>query len=58
MTDTKHASLTEALAAFHADLPKVGKNSINPHFKSKYASLEDVTSAVLPALGRHGIDVK
>lgn len=51
----KHESLTEALAAFQADLPKVGKNSTNPHFKSKYASLEDITEVVLPALAKHGL---
>lgn len=51
----EHKSLTEALAAFQAELPKVGKNSTNPHFKSKYASLEDITEVVLPALAKHGL---
>lgn len=51
----KHESLIEALAAFQAELPKVGKNSTNPHFRSKYASLEDITEVVLPALARHGL---
>ncbi|GGD33317.1 hypothetical protein GCM10010915_12120 [Microbacterium faecale] len=51
----KHESIAAALAAFQADLPKVGKNSTNPHFKSKYASLEDITAAVLPALGKVGL---
>ena len=52
---SKHESLQAALAAFQADLPKVGKNSVNPHFKSKFASLEDITEVVLPALGAQGL---
>ena len=55
MAATKHENLTAALAAFHTDLPKVGKNKINPHFKSKYAGLDDIAEAVLPALGKHGL---
>lgn len=51
----EHKTLTAALAAFQADLPKVGKNSTNPHFRSKYASLEDITEVVLPALAKHGL---
>lgn len=51
----KHESLTEALAAFQAELPKVAKNSVNPHFKSRYASLEDLSHVVLPLLGKHGL---
>ena len=50
-----HKSIVEALAAFHADLPKVAKTSVNTHFKNKYASLEDITNVVLPALGKHGL---
>lgn len=52
---SKHESLTAALAAFQAELPKVHKGSINPHFKSKFASLEDMTAVVLPLLGEHGL---
>ena len=53
----KHETLTAALAAFQADLPKIGKGSINPHFKSRYADLADVNGAVLPALAAQGIAV-
>lgn len=51
----KHPNLAAALAAFQADLPHVGKGSINPHFKSKYADLADVVSAVLPKLAAQGL---
>ncbi|MGW9587465.1 ERF family protein [Microbacterium sp. NPDC055455] len=49
------SELAKALAAFHADLPKVGKGSTNPAFKSKYADLADIVSVVLPALAKNGL---
>lgn len=52
---TEHKTLAEALAAFQADLPKIKKSSTNPHFHSKYASLEDISNVVLPALAKHGM---
>lgn len=51
----EHKSLTAALSAFQADLPKVGKGSTNPAFKSKYADLADVVAVVLPALAQQGL---
>lgn len=51
----EHKSLTEALAAFQADLPDVSKGSTNPAFNSKYADLADVVKAVLPKLAEHGL---
>ena len=51
----EHKGLTAALAAFQADLPKVGKGSVNPAFKSKYADLADVVAVVLPALAKQGL---
>ena len=47
--------LARALAAFHADLPEVGKGSINPAFKSKYADLADIVKVVLPKLAKQGL---
>jgi len=52
---TEHTNLASALAAFHADLPKVGKGSTNPAFKSKYADLADIVAVVLPALAKQGL---
>jgi hypothetical protein len=52
---TDHKTLTEALVAFHTELPKVGKGSTNPAFKSKYADLADIVSVVLPALAKQGL---
>lgn len=47
--------LAKALAAFHADLPEVGKGSINPAFHSRYADLADIVKVVLPALAAQGL---
>ena len=55
MVDKKHATITAALAAFQSDLPKVGKGSTNPAFKSKYADLADIVAVVLPKLAEHGL---
>jgi len=49
------ASLRSALAAFQAELPRVAKGSVNDHFRSKYADLDDVTSVVVPLLAKHGL---
>ena len=53
-TTTKKKTLVEALAAFQADLPDVKFDKVNPAFKSKYATLEAVTKAVLPKLAENG----
>ena len=50
-----HKTLTEALVAFQSELPDVSKGGTNPAFKSKYATLPDVTKAVFPVLTRHGL---
>lgn len=52
---TDHKTLTEALVAFQAELPDVSKGGTNPAFKSKYATLPDVTKAVFPVLAKHGL---
>jgi hypothetical protein len=49
------SQLAKALTAFHTELPKVGKGSTNPAFKSRYADLADIVSVVLPALAKQGL---
>lgn len=53
MTESK--TLTEALAAFQSELPSVAKNGENPHFRSQFATLEDISAKVLPLLAKHGL---
>ena len=50
-----HKTLTEALVAFQAELPDVSKGGTNPAFKSKYATLPDITKAVFPLTTKHGL---
>lgn len=51
---TRGKTLAEALALFQAELPQVDLDSVNPHFKSKFASLANITKKVLPELSKHG----
>jgi hypothetical protein len=59
MTEVK--DLAGALAAVQAELPRVGKGntaqvrSDKGNYSYKYADLADVSSAILPLLGKHGL---
>lgn len=52
---TKHETLVQALAAFQADLPGISLDSENPHFRSKFASLSNITRVVFPKLAEQGL---
>ena len=58
---TEHGSLAAALAAFQLELPTLGKgNTANVKsdkgsYTYRYADLADVSTLVLPALGKHGL---
>ena len=49
------ATLVEALANAQAEMKNPTFDKVNPHFKSKFASLAAVRDAVVPVLARHGI---
>lgn len=51
----KHETLQEALAAFQADLPEVKMDASNPHFRSKFASLANISKVALPKLAEQGL---
>lgn len=51
------AKLAEALALAQGEMAEAEKDSINPHFKSKFASLKSMIRASRPALSKHGIAV-
>lgn len=63
MAETDHKSLAAALAAFQQELPKVNRDNqaVIPGkegkqgYKYLYANLADVSAAVLPLLGKHGL---
>lgn len=47
----------KALAAANLEIESIAKDSTNPHFRSKYASLDAIMAAVRPILARHGLSV-
>ena len=42
--------ITTALIAAKAQFTPIHKNKVNPHFKSKYATLDEILEAIAPAL--------
>ncbi len=54
----KHASLAEALLAAQEEMPAIERDATNPHFKSKFTSLDNLLAKVRPVLNRHGISVQ
>lgn len=48
-------NLAKALFAIQGEIDGVVKDSTNPHFKNKYASLEAVIAAIKPAMQEHGV---
>lgn len=53
----KHESLAAALAAAQAELPAVEPNAVNPHFRSKFVSLDHLIAKTRPVLNRHGLSL-
>lgn len=52
-----HDTIAKALVAAQGEMESAKKTATNPHFKKKYADLEAVCQAVIPALNKHGIAV-
>lgn len=52
---SEHKNIYAALAAAQGVMGSPVKGSVNPAFRSKYADLADVVTAVAPALSEHGI---
>jgi len=48
-------SLAAALIKFHLGVSKIGKDSVNPFFKSKYASLSNILEAINMPLIESGL---
>lgn len=51
------AKLAVALVKVHAELKAIGKDSTNPFFKNKYASLDVITETVRPLLAKNGLSL-
>lgn len=56
-TSDQIEEIAGALAKAQAEVKNPSFNRVNPHFKSKYADLGEVLSAVRPALSKHGIAI-
>jgi hypothetical protein len=51
------AKLAPALVAAQASLGGITKDAANPHFRSRYASLDGIMAVVRPGLAAHGLAV-
>ncbi len=51
------AALYAALAKAQADMPAVEKDGFNPHFKSKFTSLDHLIAKTRPVLNRNGLAI-
>lgn len=52
-----NSEFAKALISARANIPAIEKDSINPHFKNRYASLDAINSAIVPVLSSHGLAV-
>lgn len=46
-----------ALAKFNANVQRIEKDSTNPHFRNKYASLDGIMDEVRPMLAEQGLSI-
>ena len=51
----EHKTLAEAFAAAKSEFPNIPKDRENPHYKSKYSTLDAIITATSPALLKHGL---
>lgn len=54
-TTTTHEDIAHALVAFQGEMKTVGKDKVNPHFKSRYADIASITEDIMPTLTKHGL---
>lgn len=48
-------NISVALCKFQQECPAPKKNSVNPHFKNKYAALDEIISTITPVLTKNGL---
>ncbi len=51
----KPQNIYEAFLAAQAEFPEIPKDKTNPHFKSRYSSLDAIQSACWPVLHKYGL---
>jgi len=52
-----HPTLAAALVAAQAEMPAVEKDGANPHFRSKFVTLDALIATTRPVLNRHGLSI-
>lgn len=57
VSDTGLGELSKALSAAQGEIEAAVKDSVNPHFRSRYADLASVWRAIRGPLSRHGLAV-
>ena len=57
MTESSAPKLAEAIVAAQAAMPKVEPDAVNPHFKSKFVSLDHLIAKTRPVLNAHGLAI-
>ncbi|MEK5085881.1 ERF family protein [Paenibacillus sp. FSL M8-0228] len=50
-------NIAMALVKFNGEIEKIQKDSLNPHFKNNYASLDNIIDEVRPILQKHGLSI-
>ena len=58
MESDKINEVLKAKIAARKGFKKLEKSGINPHFKSKYSTLDDIWNACGGALAENGLDVR
>ena len=48
-------TIYKRLTKFQSEVPNIEKSESNPHWKSKYAALDTIQSAIRPALTKNGL---
>ncbi len=57
LKSTEQKDLFGAMAKAQAEMPVASKSSVNPFFKSNYASFSDIVKASRPVLSKNGLSV-
>lgn len=50
-------NIAVALCKFNGEVSKIEKDSSNPHFKNRYASLDHIIDEIRPILTKHGLSI-
>ena len=54
VSQEQRIAFQKAVLALHKDIPRIGKDSTNPHFRNKYVSLPVMLSVIKPIANKHG----